>query len=88
MDSDSNTEQTFNVVFCNVLSKYEHSFRKIFRLIYLFSHQAQFCGTDDYQITYFSQNVINHLLEASEPKWVNPVFNTIGVNTLRLEGVQ
>ena len=27
-------------------------------------------------------------MEASEPKWVNPVLNIIGVNSLRLGGLQ
>ena len=27
-------------------------------------------------------------LEASEPKWVNSVLKIIGVNSLRLEGIQ
>ena len=27
-------------------------------------------------------------MEASEPKWVNPIFNIIGVNSLRLGGLQ
>ena len=27
-------------------------------------------------------------MEASEPKWVNPVMNIIGVNSLMLEGLQ
>ena len=27
-------------------------------------------------------------MEAFEPKWVNPVLKTIGVNTLRLGGLQ
>ena len=27
-------------------------------------------------------------MEASKPKWVNPVLNTIGVNSLRLGGLQ
>ena len=25
-------------------------------------------------------------IEASEPKWVNPILNIFGVNSLRLEG--
>ena len=28
------------------------------------------------------------LLEASQPKWVNPIFNIIGVNSLSLGGLQ
>ena len=27
-------------------------------------------------------------MEASEPKWVNPVLNIIGVNSIRLGGLQ
>ena len=27
-------------------------------------------------------------LEASEPKWVNPILNIIGVNSLRIGGLQ
>ena len=27
-------------------------------------------------------------MEASMPKWVNPVLNIIGVNSLRLRGLQ
>ena len=27
-------------------------------------------------------------MEAFEPKWVNPMLNIIGVNSLRLEGLQ
>ena len=27
-------------------------------------------------------------MEVSEPKWVNPALNIIGVNSLRLEGLQ
>ena len=30
---------------------------------------------------------VNIYLEASEPKWVNPVLNTIGVNSLKLGGL-
>ena len=32
------------------------------------------------------KNVLNHL-EVSEPKWVNFILNTIGVNSLGLEGI-
>ena len=30
---------------------------------------------------------INHYLEASKPKWVNPILNIIGINSLRLGGL-
>ena len=30
---------------------------------------------------------IRYKMEASKPKWVNPVLNIIGVNSLRLEGL-
>ena len=35
---------------------------------------------------YISENSLNDL-EASEPKWVNPVLNNVGVNSLRLGGL-
>ena len=30
---------------------------------------------------------VNHYMESSEPKYVNPVLNIIGVNSLRLGGL-
>ena len=32
--------------------------------------------------------MINLDMEASKPKWVNPILNNIGVNLLRLEDLQ
>ena len=33
-------------------------------------------------------NIFYNNLETYEPKWVNPVLNTIGVNSLRIGGLQ
>ena len=37
---------------------------------------------------YYKYNGTFVELEATEPKWVNPVLNIIGVNSLRLGGFQ
>ena len=40
-----------------------------------------------YLLISFVKNTIDYM-EESEPKWVNPVLNIIGVNSLRLGGFQ
>ena len=62
-------------------------------LVFLWYWRIKSFSKTPKKIRFSTQKVFNNdktkiNFEASEPKWVNPVLNIIGVNSLRLGGLQ
>ena len=64
--------------------------QKILDISYQYSYEEKYSFCARYYVNLFNLDVTVYSkfnLEASEPKWVNPILNIIGVNSLRLVGL-